>query len=80
MKLWLLRPRDPPPVPNPWDPWYDLPFGLVVRAESELAAREIAHGENPAPQQAWRRSNASTCVELTADGEPGVIIEDVHWA
>jgi len=43
MKLWLLR-----PMPgllygdNPWEPWYDKCFGLVICAASEERARQIA--------------------------------------
>ncbi len=95
MKLWLLRPReDLPAYDNPWEPWYDKTFGFVVRAASEDDARELAdsHGgaevdrywsedENRAMSKPlWRESRYATCVELTPDGEPGIVIEDTHAA
>jgi hypothetical protein len=45
-KLWLLRPRDEVLArsSHPWTPWYDKVFGLVVRGESEVEARELAQG------------------------------------
>lgn len=96
MKLWLLRPRedrdDLPNKDNPWDPWYDKTFGLVIRAETESGARQLAT-ENGGPEieqgsekyytgrrDAWLNSRYSTCEELTADGEREIIITDVHLA
>jgi len=90
MKIWLLRPKDNLPEDdrenNPWEPWYDKAFGFVVRAETELLAREIAgknggdetdgktwHGGNP-----WLDPLYSTCEELLGPGKPGVILR--HYA
>lgn len=94
MKLWLLRPKEGlKDGDNPWEPWYDKCFGFVVRAETEGEARQIAHGcagdENRGEfmgasiaktGQPWQEKKYSTCVELTPDGESGVVIEDVHSA
>ncbi len=84
MKLWLIQPRPDLPRDNPWDPWYDKPFGAVIRAETEQQAREIAaeevRGNRFGEFPAWLDSQMSDCVELTAEGEPSVIIEDAHWA
>jgi hypothetical protein len=90
MKLWLLRPVDGlPDGDNPWEPWYDKSFGFVVRCESEKEAREIAH-ENAGDENRgrfldreiarttspWLDTKYSTCVELTAEGAPGLVIND----
>lgn len=80
------------PAINPWEPWYDKSFGHVVRAESEHEARQLVvakhFDEDGFPERivgdegpgAWLESSLSTCVELTADGLPGVIITDHHAA
>lgn len=78
MKLWLLTPRtDLANQDNPWRSQYDKTFGHVVRAESEQDARRfaaIAAGdEGPAP---WTTDRFSTCTELTADGEAGIVLVD----
>jgi hypothetical protein len=84
MKIWLLKNREDLPekeADNPWYPWYDKIFGQVVRAETEQQARQIAT-EQAADEakgefkDAWLNSQYSTCVELSADGEPGVILRD----
>ena len=82
MKLWLLLPVDGlNDLNNPWEPWYDKAFGFVVRAESELEAREMASRsggdevERGLPNP-WEEPSLSTCVELTADGECGVVMRD----
>ena len=81
MKLWLLeaiRER------SPWVPWYDTCFGLVVRAETEVEARAIA-SENGGEEiksgaEPWMHEEYSTCIELTGDGDRGVIIRDIAEA
>jgi len=45
MNLWLLRPSSNLPddrAKNPWIPWYDKCFGMVIRAETEEDARKLA--------------------------------------
>lgn len=95
MKLWLLQAKDGklPNDDNPWEPWYDKAFGHVVRAETEEAAREIAH-ENAGDEnrgefmrkeiaktkQPWKDQKYSTCVELTAEGTRGLVLTDFHAA
>lgn len=79
MKLWILRPVDD--EASPWTPWYDRAFGFIVRAETEAVARQIASfkagNEKPA---AWLDESLSSCEELTADGEPGLILRDFSAA
>lgn len=81
MKLWLLEPledteRNYHQPGSPWDPWYDKAFGFVVRAESEADARALANEEHGDEGDAWLDPALSKCVELTADGEPGVVLRD----
>ena len=87
--MWILKPvstgKD-----TAWHPWYDKTFGLVVRAETEEDARNFAsttdgdenpnHYLHPGANSPWRDPIQSTCIELTRLGEPGVILEDCHWA
>lgn len=83
MKIYLLRPN--PDNDAAWKPWYDKAFGFVVRAESEEQARLFASekgGEEnefgkPSP---WLDPRQSTCEEVTADGEAGLIIHDIARA
>ena len=94
MKLWLLRPSaNVAKGDDPWTPWYDKAFGFIVRAETETAAREIAHAyagdenrgeflgkritETYAP---WKEAKYSTCVELSAEGPEGLMMMDFKSA
>jgi hypothetical protein len=84
MKLWLLRPIEGDAL---WSPWYDKAFGFVVRAKCEADARLLAHragGDEVKKKKdkylyiaesAWSAEH-STCVELTAKGEAGIVIKD----
>jgi hypothetical protein len=94
MKLWLLTPR--PAVlrraENPWRPWYDKVFAVVVRAESEARARELvqehAGHEGLGIHQAfgmledepvitvWIDEEYTRCVRLRPQGKEGVIVLD----
>ena len=94
MKLWILRPNEhlPDGTESPWEPWYDKAFGFVVRAETEDEARQLANDEGgdecgPVTHTIYRTGGNpwldpafSTCEELTADGAPGVVIQDFHAA
>ena len=77
MKLWLLRPIHGHDEWGPWKPWYDKTFGFVVRAETEDEARLLASKQaGDEGHHAWMEPFESTCVELTADGPAGVVIQD----
>ena len=93
MKLWILKPRedlpdnhygpDYDPEINPWSGSYDMMLGFVVRAETEVKARAIAHegGDleiHHGAKDAWTSALYSTCEELLAKGEAGLILED-RW-
>lgn len=87
-RLWLLRPVDGLPKDNPWEPWYDKAFGFVVCAETEEEARKLANsegGDETGPVKysvyrtggdAWLDPKLSSCVELTADREKGIVMRD----
>lgn len=95
MKLWLLRPaKGLKKNDDPWEVWYDKAFGFVVRAETEEEARKLANkagGEETGEKMVivehiyqvggdpWLDAKYSSCVELTADGKPEVIIVDL-WS
>ena len=69
MKLWELRPAG---TPAP-----DTVIGFVVRAETETAARMLAREEAGAEGGfVWLDDKLSTCVELLAEGDAGVIVAD----
>jgi len=82
MKLWILSPFEGlPESSNPWVPWYDKCFGLVIRAETEEEARNIANDKQGYDLNgAWLDTKLSKCEELLEDGDEGIIICDVHWA
>ncbi len=84
MKLWLLRPVETLGLDNPWDPWYNKSFGFIVRATTPAEARahafEASGDETDSQQDAWTNATYSTCVELTAEGTDGLVMEDTHIA
>ena len=95
MKLWLLKPQwrfennEVPRDENPWKPWYDKAFGFVVRAETASEARafadeqtgdesrEIAETSSIRP---WLSDKYTSCEELTAVGEVGIVLQDFKSA
>lgn len=85
MKLWLLRPADNlKKGDDPWEPWYDKCFGMVIRAKTEQEARDVANqnagdenvGINAKTKTPWLDEKYSTCEILTNAGEAGLIIRD----
>ena len=85
MKLYILRPhRNLPDNDDPWIPWYDKPFGYIVRAESEIEARELcaknSDDSSSLDGDVWRNHHYVECRELTSNGEAGIIIRDFHAA
>jgi hypothetical protein len=79
--LWVLRPVKGLPAGNPWDPWYDRCFGMVVRASSATEARLLA-GRSAGPEGvvAWENKLLSSCEILKSDGASEVVIQDIHQA
>ena len=83
--LWLLKARDTLEYGNdPWSPWYDKTFGMVIRADSEKEAREVGqhkckHNDEckeGITTEPWIDENYSTCIQLSYEGEKKVILED----
>ena len=85
MKIWILRPKpeivdNPKDTVNPWQPWYDKCFGMVIVAETESEARILASGRAADEEgTAWMDATLSDCTEIPID-ESGVILCDVHEA
>jgi len=69
MKLWLLELIGYSS--------YDYALGFVIRAETEEDAREQAQ-EHAGDEgyKAWADKERSSCIELEAEGELGVILRD----
>lgn len=93
MKLWILKPReellndDERETDNPWEPWFDKCFGIVVEAENEARAREVAADDTSKygwggqwGRKPYTESRYSTCEELLPTGAERVVIKDEHWA
>jgi len=85
--IWLLKARDAlDKVNDPWEPWYDKYFGFVIRADSSMEARRIAHEyakeskENRNKQNPWLEDKYSTCIEILNSGESEIILKDFHAA
>jgi len=79
MKLWILKARAAlPRDDNPWKPSHDKNFGLVIRAESEDRARNLAQSvaADEAPNSPWLDAKYSTCDELLSEGNEGVLLID----
>jgi hypothetical protein len=80
--VFLLEPRRGRPDEgteglDPWEPWYDKAFAIVVVAADENAARLLARTDFPPggsdPAQ-------STCERIDPDGEPCIVCVDVREA
>jgi hypothetical protein len=94
MRLWLLRPRDDVLArsAHPWTPKFDKVMGVVVRAEDEADARELAQGqagdeglgvyvrfglaEDEVAADVWLDPGWTSCEELLPEGEAGAILVD----
>lgn len=91
MKLWLLKPVgydvekgwDYKSYPRAWN--HDCQFGVVVRAETEGAARDLAHahsgdetGWNKSGPLVWHDPEVTTCEEISMDGAPGLVLRDFN--
>lgn len=94
MKLWILLPMNGlQDGDNPWEPWYDKCFGMIIRAETEEVARQLANDSGQDENRGefmrkriartkapWLDANYSTCSELTAEGQAEVIMKNVQNA
>ena len=95
MKIWILRPnQNLPEEDNPWNPWFDKCFGMIIQAETETSARHIAdaNGEDETrdghdnftntniSNHPWLNKRYSTCQELIATEDEKVILKDIQQA
>ena len=84
MKLWLLEVYEKEykhPEKDPWKFPYNKAFGFVVRAETEKSAREFARRQcGDEGMDVWVNNTQTSCQEITADGEAGVILRDFNAA
>ena len=91
MKLWLLEPvenLETSGLEDPWEPWYDKVFGIIVAAYTEEQARHLAQktGGNEVRElkgiRPWLDIRYSTCIELSARKYivPEVILKDTWEA
>lgn len=79
MRLWILRPLDEDK--EPFNPWYNKTFGVVVRAETEVIARALAVSVAwKEGQGVWLDPSITSCYELHSDDDPEVIIVDRRQA
>ena len=78
MKLFIIgKAADAPkPVAAKWG--YDCTYAMLVRAKDEQAARLVAHDNSSGDQGAdvWLDSAATDCQEVTAKGQPAVLMTD----
>lgn len=91
MRLWILKARDD--LQDGEDPWGYSPFdkisAMIVRAESEVRARELAQARgmdeicpvlnqdaDALPIDTWLSTRYSTCEELRSGGVEGVVLID----
>lgn len=77
MKLWLLERLDAD-LGDDAPKHYEECYGFVVRAKDEESARAMVQGGDELARcpNFWRDARFSSCVELHAHGEPGVIMTD----
>ncbi len=85
MKLFILYPVAGLEEGNdPWIPWYDKCFRIIVRAKDEEKARELAQkkgaDEIEGDNKVWINPEYTICEELTCEGEEEVIIQEIEWA
>ena len=81
MKLWGLEPKEGQGEEGqPW--WANCAciMYVLVRAETEGRARELAANEAGCESGfAWLSAEHSSCVELTRDGEEGILMQDERY-
>ena len=88
MALWLLEARDDLEKGNdPWEPWYDKTFGMVIRGDSEKEIREIAqdkcqHGDesHEGVDNPWLKKEYSECTKILSQGIKEIILVDFRSA
>jgi hypothetical protein len=96
MQLWILRPQLEvlEREAHPWTPPFDKTLGVLVRAESEGEARQLAQtkagyeglgvyfglglAEDEIAEDVWLKPVWTSCDELTPEGDSEVILVVLH--
>ncbi len=69
--LFLIKPIED------WEPWYDKAFGFVVRASSEVHARQVAAEEaGDEGPDVWLDAAKTRCEVIDSNGPPCVLCRD----
>jgi hypothetical protein len=69
--LFLLEPIED------WEPWYDKAFGFVVRASSEVHARQLASQKaGDEGKDVWLDAAKTRCQGIDPNGPPKVLCRD----
>ena len=69
--LFLIK-----PIEN-WEPWYDKVFGFVVRASSEVHARQVASEQaGNEGKDVWLDATKTRCEVIDPNGPPEVLCRD----
>lgn len=78
MRLWILRPI------HPWPEKLDVLNCVVIRAKSELVARQlatkVAGDELIDDALCWMHPATSSCFQLQSKGKEQVVIKDYREA
>lgn len=93
--IYLVRPKEDRPEKDnrgvdPWSPWYDKCFGMVIKTETKKEAREIAQEnskaeeprsweENPESENVWMDEKLVEVVEVE-NLDNRLILQDVRMA
>jgi hypothetical protein len=71
MMLFFLEPI------NGWKPWYGKVFGFVVRASSEVHARQLASAQSGEEGSGvWLDAAKTRCEAIDPNGPPEVLLRD----
>ena len=92
IKIWIIKPKETINyMVNPWEPWYDTCVGMVIFAETEKKARELADADaeaenrtsqakNEMMKHPWLYKEMSVCKELVPGYKEHVVITDRLFA
>ena len=94
MELYILKPiENLPDGDNPWNPWFDKCYGMVIRAKNEKSARnhadkkagdenrgEFLNKKISNTKHPWLDKKYTTCEILSSDGKNGIIIQNIAFA
>jgi hypothetical protein len=69
--LFLLEPIED------WEPWYDKAFGFVIRASTEVDARQLAsQNAGDEGKDVWLDAAKTRCQVIDPNGPPNVLCRD----